>query len=547
MIDTKLHILANGLTIQWYTPSFGGGLPAFPNPQHMEYSIAQLLSLGLDPWSAVLVSTAAISLVGYYFFYRFLKESLGLDWMSSTLGAMFFIGNGFYIEHLIAGQMGYQLLPLLGVILYSLTKRSRHFLYNSVIIAIIFSMMVHQSGFYLLVILLLSLSITLPILFLYKPQTINLRSPGWVIFFTFVFTLALTASKIYATIAFMRHYPREAFDVYNVGLLQAVSGVMAQLLGVMNLGPILSISQYNPEIITGVLSNLTGAKYGIWETDTGLSPLLVIILAKGLIDWIVSIRKNSAVKPNHLQLLALALLTSAVWITFEFATARGIVYSLTKQLPVFRSLHINVRFVAAFIPPLSIIGALQLQPLFLQSRRVLYFLACTLLMLISLFSYFSLSDVIHIRRFDAGMANAIDKSIRSEKITPVTIIADIDVWQGFSDGASSIKPYEPVFGYKLEEFKPQIQLGNVLEEENGYFNMTNPESLVFPEINGLKPFERFKVRERDKLETFLERQQPAWNIPVVQKILNQISLIALISSAGILFVFQIRKTAPAIQ
>ncbi|RPJ22807.1 MAG: hypothetical protein EHM33_22620, partial [Chloroflexi bacterium] len=57
MIDTDLHIYINGLTVQWYTPSFGGGLPAYPNPQHLEYSIVQLLSLWINPWAAVLVST----------------------------------------------------------------------------------------------------------------------------------------------------------------------------------------------------------------------------------------------------------------------------------------------------------------------------------------------------------------------------------------------------------------------------------------------------------------------------------------------------------
>src|ERR1051325_8802100 len=69
LIDTDLHISLNGLSIQWYTPSFGGGLPAFPNPQHIEYSIVQLLSIPFSPWLAILLSTAAISLVGYYFFY----------------------------------------------------------------------------------------------------------------------------------------------------------------------------------------------------------------------------------------------------------------------------------------------------------------------------------------------------------------------------------------------------------------------------------------------------------------------------------------------
>jgi hypothetical protein len=41
LIDTNLHMRINGPGIQWYTPSFGGGLPAFANPQNIEYSIVQ--------------------------------------------------------------------------------------------------------------------------------------------------------------------------------------------------------------------------------------------------------------------------------------------------------------------------------------------------------------------------------------------------------------------------------------------------------------------------------------------------------------------------
>ena len=29
LVDTDLYVRINGLAIQWYTPSFGGGLPAF--------------------------------------------------------------------------------------------------------------------------------------------------------------------------------------------------------------------------------------------------------------------------------------------------------------------------------------------------------------------------------------------------------------------------------------------------------------------------------------------------------------------------------------
>jgi len=37
---------------------------------------------------------------------------------------------------------------------------------------------------------------------------------------------------------------------------------------------------------------------------------------------------------------------------------------------------------------------------------------------------------------------------------------------------------------------------------NGYFNITNPARLVYPEVNELHPFERIKASERENLRSF---------------------------------------------
>jgi hypothetical protein len=115
-------------------------------------------------------------------------------------------------------------------------------------------------------------------------------------------------------------------------------------------------------------------------------------------------------------------------------------------------------------------------------------------------------------------------------------ITDGSGWEGFAAHSSSYRPYEPVFGYKLESFTPETHPGKILEVQDGYFNMTNPVSLVFPEINNLHLFERIKVSERDKLEIFLARGQPEWKLPFAQRFLNILSLIALIFTIGVLLV-----------
>jgi hypothetical protein len=129
-------------------------------------------------------------------------------------------------------------------------------------------------------------------------------------------------------------------------------------------------------------------------------------------------------------------------------------------------------------------------------------------------------------------------------VSPIIKIANIGDWDVFSERASSYRPYEPLFGYSLETFNATVHIGSVFEENNGYFNMTNPVSLVFPEINNSYPFERIKTSERGKLDVFIQRGQPGWKIPKIQKILDIISLIAVIFSLGLIFTHLIIRAFP---
>jgi len=528
LLDTNLHIRLNGLSIQWYTPSFGGGLPAFPNPQHLEYSFVQWFSFFMGPWPAILLTTAAVSLIGYVYFYKFLNEKLELDWKSSALGAIFFLGNGFYIEHLIVGQLGYQLFPLGAVLLYYLFDKKSTLFFNAIILALVTSLIIYQAGFYLIIILFLSFAVTFPIIYLYRPALLDLKHilRGIVLFLPLC--IMMTSAKLYAVFALMSHFPRQIFDSYDIGIFQAFLGLIAQLLGVMVLAPILILGGQNTDLLSGALSNITGAVYGIWEVDTGLSPVLIVILLAGLAGFLSRLRKTGVGKIKSSRLRALPFLLLAVWIVMEWTFARGLIYSLIRDLPILRSLHVNVRFASAFILPLIIAGTFLIHRFFAENPTSRLFVISIFCAVASLTSYFLLSREIHSREFKLS-PNLLSQEI---VVSPIVKIANIGDWDVFNEHASSYHPYEPLFGYSLETFNPMIHTGSIFEETNGYFNMTNPVSLVFPEINDSYPFERIKTRERGKLELLIEHGQPDWRIPTVQKILNIISLSAVIFSMG---------------
>lgn len=541
LIDTHLHIRLNGLSIQWYTPSFGGGLPAFPNPQHVQYSIVQWLTFFMNPWLAILLSTAGISLIGYVFFYKFLHQKLELDWMSSTLGAMFFLGNGFFIEHLIVGHLGYQLFPLVAIIIYALVDTRNTVLFNAALISVAIALITHQAGFYLLVISVLSLSITLPLLYLYKPLIFNLKMIVWTVILSMILFIAMVASKVFAIYAFMLHFPRHLSDAYDVSIWQGLIGLAVQLFGVMILTPFAVLTQQPPQFLPVFLSKITGAEYGIWEIDMGLSPVLTGLLVLGLFRAI----RHAIQKPQltRSQVLSLVLLGLAILVTVEMTLAKGTLFALIQQLPFLRSLHVNVRFAAAFIVPLTVLGTLQMSHYLFRNPKPGYFYAGALLTCVCLLSYFSFSGEVHRRNFSVHASESLNRQIQSGATFPVVTIIDTAVTEreGFSEHSSLYQPYEPIFGYFLEYFKPKIRPGKIREVNGGYYNMTNPASYVFPEVNELEPFERIKVSERDKLELFLARRQPEWKIPFRQKILNLVSLIAVISGVGVLITTKVQE------
>lgn len=537
LIDTNIHIQLNGLSIQWYTPSFGGGLPAFPNPQHLEYSLVQWVSFWIGPWPAILLTTAVISWAGFYFCYKLLTEEFELDWKAGSLGAMFFLGNGFFIEHMIVGQLGYQLFPLgAGILYFLLNSRNRWFI-NAVAIALVIAMMIYQAGFYLIIILTLSFAVTLPIIYLYRPMLFHWKRILQTLSISALFCGLLASAKLNAVFALMSHFPRQIFDSYTVGTLQALIGLIAQFLGVMVLAPLLMITGQNTDLLSGALSSLTGAVYGIWEIDTGLSPVLIGFLLLGIARMFSTFRARDKTKMERSQIFAVFCMICATWLIVELTFARGPIYSLIRDFPILRSLHVNVRFASAFILPLVVVGAFLIDRFLSEHPRSNLFPVASLFTIVTFLPYFFLSGGLHSREFNVPT----QEEIQSVKIFDVRQISDIPDWDVFEEHASSYQPYEPLFGYSLETFKPMIHPGSVLEEDNGYFNMTNPSSLVFPAINNTYPFERIRTDEREKLDAFTRYQQPDWNIPGLQKLFNILSILTLVLSLFLVLFEPVKK------
>ena len=167
--------------------------------------------------------------------------------------------------------------------------------------------------------------------------------------------------------------------------------------------------------------------------------------------------------------MRLIILLVTVWGTIEMILARGMIYSFLKQLPIIRSLHVNVRFTSAFIIPLTIVGVLLVNRFFLEDIRRPHFYVAAVLTLMSLFSYFVISRDVYSLVFNMNIANATYEQMMSGETFPIQRIADVEDVDGFMENASSYKPYEALFGYELQTLSSELHPGEIFETSGDYF------------------------------------------------------------------------------
>ncbi len=544
LLDTYLHGHQNGPGVQWYTPSFGGGLPAHPNPQHLQFSIPQLLTAIMDPWQAILASTFLLVIGGFLSTWYLLTRVARLHTTAALLGAFFFSTSGFYLEHMAVGHVGYQLFPLLPLIAAVLLAPDAHLGLPATILALILAMFVHQAGFYLALIAALSILMTLPILYLHDPTAVRVRPVAWRGGLGLGIMALLCASKICAVSSFMNHFPRHVVDESTVPLTHAVPGIAAQLLGVTGLAPFELLRGGSLGTAWAQMKSATGETYGIWELDSAVSPVLI-----GLLAWqLVAAASRRPVRRPRLETrryVAAALLLLSAWLAVEFTTGKGLIYPSLRQLPFLRSMHVNVRFTATFILPLAILGALAFHSLtrtWTEARKAGSALLLGAVGAAFLLSYFLSSDQdLQQRCFDPRQVRQAYVQARHGDAFPVeTIGLRVPDGQVFLQHASSLPPYEPIFGYNLAQFRPTVVPGPVDRVTDGCFNMTDPRSLVYPLPTHTGTFQRIPVSDRDNFLRFVNRQSPHWPLPLGQRLANGLSGIGLALAAGLLLVEAVR-------
>lgn len=545
LLDSHLHYKVAGLTIQWYTPSFGGGLPAYANPLQAQFSLPQLLTWIMDPWSAILFSSIIFAVLGFLALYHFLNKSLDSSPLASILGGVFFILNGFFIERVVIGHVNFISFPLIAIILFALFNQKQPAWLCGALIGLTSAVIVYSGGVYIGVISVFACFMVLPLLYLIKPSILSYRRLVPILLWGAAFSVLLCGSKLYATSTFMANFPREVRDEYSVNWLTGLGGLVFQLVGVMTSVPLLSAVGKSGMVFVARLGEWIGSPYSFWELDSSLSPILLFLLGYGA--W-SAIRRKPTGRYTWGKLIAAALLLLSILLAVEFSMAKGWLFQSLRTLPILESLHANTRFTASFVLPLAILGAIIFNNW--VSKRIkpynplLAFLVLDILALLSPWIYFSLPSEVQLRNFELDEVMQTYTQIQAGDWLPVTmIIPEMNDYEVLLYGASNTtRHYEPLFRDNNEAFHPTVHEGSVYELVAGYYNITNPTGYLFPEENGTAIYDRFRETELAQLELFVNHQQPDWAISVFQRAANWAALISLFSIlAGISLYFFTRR------
>jgi hypothetical protein len=234
----------------------------------------------------------------------------------------------------------------------------------------------------------------------------------------------------------------------------------------------------------------------------------------------------------------------------EFSIAKGILYEQFRQLPVLKSLHADIRFTSSFILPLAIVGARVFDAWTGKWKSTLKtsiaFVIIGGISIASMWSYFSMPLNIQTRYFDVTAINETYKLSSEGNIFPVThIVPDMNDYEVFILDSSNTRHHsDALFRDDNLLLTPLVHEGSVFDVQNGYYNMTNPASLVYPEINGATFFERIPVSDYQKLYDFVNRRPSDWKLPPTQKLLDWAAGLTILIEMCALLAYLVRRWIP---
>jgi hypothetical protein len=543
LADTHLYLVQNGPSIHWWTATFGGGLPVFPNPQDLQLSLPQWLAFVLDPFDAVRATLLIVTLCSAYALYRHARTTLGWDEAAACLLAVAGSTGGFLTLRMCVGQASYHAIALTPVLLLLATDRGIRPRVAIPCAALVGSYFVYSGGYFVSFAAVLSLAIAVPLVRLLGPRSRPLLPAVGVLLAAASLALMLCAAKLFAVASWMSAFPR----IQPTQPLPSLLSPVLQLLAT----PVVTLAGIGGRP-SEFHRSLFEQYWGPWETDASFSiPIVLAALAALPLLVPITLRRGT---PSERGLVCLCL--SLVVLMIVATSARSPLHALIEQLPGMSNFRVNVRFAAVFALPGCLLGVFALSRLaarwFHGRNRSAVLWALVGLVLLQQAGYMGVvarhAENVGVK-FDAGpfLAHTAQPGGTSPGDAAIREVAVVTDPVAVMTSRSSLRVYEPLLGSFADDNRhfwrrTPLRPGPPDEIRDGGFNMHLPPAFVYSQNMGMPPYTRIPADQRENLDRLLARGQPDWPLPIGQRIANAASLTAAIATAGWLLLVCLRPS-----
>jgi hypothetical protein len=513
-------------SVQWWTPTFGGGIPAFPNPLHLQFSITPYFMFFFSPWIAIQITYAIFATIGYFLIYNYIKKQTEWGFYIAVCSACVFTTNGYFFNHILVGHLNYCSFTIIAIVPYIISSS-----WSAKKCIIIFSAcmtyIIYSAGFPTVFLFYLSLGQVFFFLPLLKREPLPVMKVFRVFLISHVLIFAMVCSKFTAVTLHMEKFPRVVEFFTWQPYLQVLSvSVFAQLFSWRIMIPFESIL---PVPADSILFWLIGSKYEFWENDVSLSPVVPAVIFFFIMAKFSQIKKFLKIPINRVGLITTLIV---IWCSIEMSMGKGLFWSLVKDLPLIKSTHVNVRYTGALVLFFSLLfGFCCFKLLSLKSHMFKIWTASILLFItfLSISSYCKISESKKAyRSYDISNSNSIwsdiSSSTKSHELSEIIEITPKDQIGLFSQGCSSFNPNDSLYGYHGEFFQSSLTLGPINQiDEDGFYNLHDPTTFYNPSKASF-PREKIHSNDSENFHLFINRKQPTWELPFVQKVANFITL-----------------------
>ncbi len=519
------HMQNGWFSVPWFTPALCGGVPLYPNPESMFYSLPQLLTVWSDPLTAVRATFVIFSGIGLSGTVLLLRRVFGLGAAASVFGAGVILFNGYFAHRMLIGHLGFHSVMLVPFIAYFMLRsfpddssaRRRQWLLDSVLAGLAVTYMIQSGNHDLMPTALAVAGVGLLHV---------MRGGPWRAFVIRglaggAFALCLSASKLMAGFRFLESFPRSGYPVPgSETLFGAVRVALQSLFGAP------------AHDLANALFVNTPFALERQEFEYGLTVVPALVLLAAGLRWMWAARQagQRPSLPRGAHAVAAGAFAALLIVPVIMNYHSPFWIDVVKRIPVLKNSSSFVRWIGIYIPIVGVGAALALASF--RDRRLRW--SVSLLGLTGIVAINAGTDRAYYadQPYEpAQVVQAMTRARAAGQPIPITNLSGVNALNrndGMVAGQSPIACYEAIFGYRLEWFPPnRLQPGPALEAVGDRLNLLDPACFAFPNANDCAPGKRFDAADAERARRFTRYYPIPFEKPLVQRAADVVNLAGL--------------------